>query len=142
MPPWKEFTGKRDYLKHSVHDDFLEQFPLSVHEITKGRELIPKHPRVVVAEGFYDKSNWVRDAQVSMGGLELFKKWFSERKLDTPMSNVWEFDIEKLTVPTIFFDSDLLVDLAKKYDPITGWVKNHAGVNLLRVCPELFSEVF
>ena len=97
---------------------------------------------MAIVEGFYDKANWVRDAQVSMGGLELFKKWFSEQKLDTPMSNVWEFDIGKLTVPTIFFDSDLLVDLAKKYDPITGWVKNHAGVNLLRVCPELFSEVF
>ena len=34
------------------------------------------------------------------------------------------------------------MDLAKKYDPIIGWVKNHAGVNLFRVCPELFSEVF
>ena len=62
MPPRKEFTAQKDYLKHSVHNDFLEQFPLLVHEITKGRELIPKHPRVVVAEGFYDKANWVRDA--------------------------------------------------------------------------------
>ncbi len=78
MPPRKEFTRKMDYLKHSMHDDFLEQFPLSVHEITKGRELIPKHPRVVVVEGFYDKANWVRDAQVSMGCLILFKKWFSK----------------------------------------------------------------
>ena len=85
--------GQTDYLKCSVHDDFLEQFPLSMHEITKGRELIPKYPREIIAEGFYDKANWVRDAQVSVGGLELFKKWFSERNLDNPMSNVWEFDI-------------------------------------------------
>ena len=78
MPPRKEFSGQTHYSKRAVHDDFLEQFPLSIHEITKGRELIPKNPRVVVAEGFYDKANWIRDAQVSTGGLELFRKWFSE----------------------------------------------------------------
>ena len=71
-----------------MHDDFLEQFPLSINEITKGRELIPKKPRVAIVEGFYDRANWVRDTQVSMGGLELFKKWFLERKLDIPMNNV------------------------------------------------------
>ena len=38
-----------------MHDDFLEQFPLFVHEITNGREFIPKHPREAVAKGFYDK---------------------------------------------------------------------------------------
>ena len=47
-----------------------------------------------------------------------------------------------MVVPTVFFDSDLLVDLAKKYDPITGWVKNHAGINLFRVRPELIRDVF
>ena len=62
MPPRKEFTGQKDYLKHSFHDDYIEQFPLSVHEITKGRELIPKHSREAIAEGFYDKEKWVRDA--------------------------------------------------------------------------------
>lgn len=77
-----------------------------------------------------------------MKGLRLFRKWFLEKKMDSHMSNVLEFDIGKLTVPTVFFDSDLLVDLAKKYDPITGWVKNHARVNLFRVCPELIREVF
>ena len=101
-----------------MHNNFLEQFPLSVHEITKGRELIPKNPRVAIVEGFYDKANWVRDARVSMGGLELFRKWFSEKKLDNPLSNVWEFDIGKLIVPTAFFECDLLVDLAKKYERI------------------------
>ena len=59
MPPQKYFYGQIEYSKRGLHDDFLEQFPLAVHEITKGRELIPKNPRVVVAEGFYDKANWV-----------------------------------------------------------------------------------
>ena len=62
MPPRKDFTGQADYMKRSVHDDFLEQFPLSMHEITKGRGLIPKDSRELLAEGFYDKADWVRDA--------------------------------------------------------------------------------
>lgn len=57
---------------------FLVKFPLSVHEITKGREFIPKIPRVAVEEGFYDKANRIQDAHVSMGGFGLFRKWFSE----------------------------------------------------------------
>ena len=77
-----------------------------------------------------------------MGGLEFFKKWFSKKKLDTPMRNVWEFDIGKLIVTTVFFDSDLLTNLAKKYDPIMGWVRNHVGVNIFKVFLELISEVF
>ena len=58
------------------------------------------------------------------------------------MSNDQEFDIDKLVVPGVFFDSDLLADLAKKYDHITKFVKNYAGDNLFRVSPELIGEVF
>lgn len=142
MPPQKEFSRQTDYFKRAMHDDFLEQFPFSINEITKGRELIPNNPRVVVAEGFYDRANWVRDVKVSMGGLELFKKWFTKRNLDTPLRNVWNFDIGKLVVLGVFFDSDLLTDLAKKYDHIIGFVKNHAGDKLFKVSPELIREVF
>lgn len=77
-----------------------------------------------------------------MGGLELFKKWFAKRKLDTPVRNVWEFDIGKLIIPTIFFDDDLLTNMAKKYDPINRVVKNHVGDNLFRVSPKMIREVF
>lgn len=116
--------------------------PLSINEITKGRELIPKKSKLVVGDGFYDRANWVRDAQVSVGGLELFRKWFLECNLDAPLSNVWEFDIGKLVVPGVFFDSDLLSDMAKKYHHITRIVKNHAGDNLFRVSLALISKFF
>jgi hypothetical protein len=142
MPPCKDFSSKVDYLKRSIHDDFLEQMPPFVNELTKGREFIPKNPRLLVSEGFYDKANYLRDVEVLVGGLELFKKWFVERNLDTPMRNVWEFDIGKLIVPRVFFYNDLLVDMAKKYDPITRVVKNHVGDNIFRVSPELIREVF
>lgn len=62
MPPWKEFSGYTDYLKRSVHDDFLEQFLPSINEIIEGKEFIPKNLGLVVAECFYDKENYLRDA--------------------------------------------------------------------------------
>ena len=55
---------------------------------------------------------------------------------------MWELNIEKLVIPRVFFDSDLLCDMAKKYDPITRIIKNHAGGNLFRVSPTLIGEVF
>ena len=58
------------------------------------------------------------------------------------MSNAWKFDIGKLVVLGFFFDSDLLSDMAKKYDHITRIVKNHARDNLFRVLPTLISKVF
>lgn len=96
----------------------------------------------MVGKGFYDKENWLKDEKVSTGGLELFRKWFVQRKLDTPITNVWEFNIGKLIVLGFLFDDDLLVDMLKKYDPITRVVKNHVGDNLFRVSLDLIREVF
>ena len=48
----------------------------------------------------------------------------------------------KVSSPRVFFDSDLLVDLAKKYDQITRIMKNYVGDNLFRVSPKLIHEVF
>ena len=63
-------------------------------------------------------------------------------KFGHPIRNVEEFDIGKLVVPGVFFDSDPLTNMAKKYDPITKAVKNHVGDILFRVFPELIKEVF
>ena len=48
--------------------------PLSMNELVGGRELILKSPRLIVSEGFYEKANKLRDAKVSLGGLNFFKK--------------------------------------------------------------------
>lgn len=58
MLPCREFFGMKDYLKRLVHDEFLEKMPPSFNELTKGREFIPKNPRLVVSEGFYNKANY------------------------------------------------------------------------------------
>lgn len=97
---------------------------------------------MLVTEGFYNKENWLRDTERSTSGLELFRKWFTKRKNDTPLSNVWHFDIGKLVIPIIFFDDDLLIMIAKRYDPMLRVVKNYVGENLFRVTPEVIREVF
>ena len=48
----------------------------------------------------------------------------------------------KLVVPSIFWDVDLLVALAKRYDPITRIVSNFTGDRLFAVSPSLIKEVF
>jgi hypothetical protein len=50
MPPRKDFSGKVDYLKRAVHDNFLEPMPPSINELTKGREFILKNPRLLVSD--------------------------------------------------------------------------------------------
>lgn len=57
MPPQRDFSGKVDYQQRNVHDDFLEQLPFSTNETAKGKELVPKNPRLLVSEDFYDKAN-------------------------------------------------------------------------------------
>lgn len=132
----------KDYVKRSIHDNFLKQMPPSINELKKGKESIPKNLRLVVSEDFYNKANNLMDAKFLLGGLELFKKWFVEWNLDTLISNVWEFDIRKLVVLRVYFDSDLLIDMAKKYIPIIKIVKNNTGDNLFKVSPTLIKEVF
>ena len=48
----------------------------------------------------------------------------------------------KLVVPSIFWDVDLLVTLAKRYDPLTRIVSNFAGDCLFAISPSLIKEVF
>ena len=61
-------------MKIAIHDDFQEKMPPSINELIKGREFIPKNPRFLVSEGFCDKTNYLRDVELSMGGLQIFKK--------------------------------------------------------------------
>ena len=43
-----------------------------MNELARAKELTPKIPRLLVSEGFYDKANWLRDVEVSIGGLGIF----------------------------------------------------------------------
>ena len=76
MPPKKVFFGQEDYLDRNIHDDLLELLLESTNETVKVKKLTSKNPRLKIADGLYDKGNWVRDAITSKIGLYLFKEWF------------------------------------------------------------------
>ena len=100
------------------------------------------NPRLKVADGLYDKGNWVQDAQTSQTGLNLFKKWFAERKLFAPHANIWNFDLGKLVVPSVFMDYDLLEAIAKSYDQATRVVRRADAEILISISPEEIRKVF
>ena len=87
-PKQKVFSGQGNYLKRNVHDDFLELFPRSTVETIEVKRLTALNPRLKIADGLYEKGNWVRDAITSQTGLVLFKKWFSERNLFSLHANI------------------------------------------------------
>ena len=75
-------------MDRNVHDDLLELLPSSTIETVKVKRLTSLNPRLKIADGLYDKGNWVRDATTSQTGLVLFKKWFLERNLFAPHANI------------------------------------------------------
>ena len=50
--------------------------------------------------------------------------------------------MEKLVVPLVFLDIDLLVDMAKRYDLITRVLRNYVGERLFGVSAQVIMEVF
>ena len=82
---------------------------------------------------FYDRSDFLKDIETSISGMVLFRRWFSQRKQGTPHSNVWEFDVGKLVVPRVFVESDLLMDMAKRYDLVTRVLRKYVGERLFVV---------
>ena len=77
MPPQRDFSGKVDYMQRNLHDDLLEQLKNSTNNVVKGRELLPKNPRMMMGEGLYHRVNLLKDVDTSVGGMDLFKRWFS-----------------------------------------------------------------
>ena len=45
--------------------------------MVKGHEILPKNPMLKVDEGFYDKINFIKDVETFVGGMDLFRRWFS-----------------------------------------------------------------
>ena len=88
-------------MKRNLHDDLLEQLWNSTNDVVKGRELLPKNPKMMLGKGLYHRENLLKDVDTSVGGMDLFRRWLSKRNQGTPMSNVWDFDVGKLVVPSI-----------------------------------------
>lgn len=106
------------------------------------KKLTSLNPRLKIANGLYDKGNWVRDVFSSKIGLSLFKKWFSKRKLFSPHGNILNFDLGKLVVPNVFMDFDLLEAITKKYYLEIRVVRRLDGECLVTISPKEIWEVF
>ena len=116
MPLKKPFLGQKNYQPRNVHDDLLELLPKSSIDMVQVKRLTSLDPRLRIANGLCDKGNWVRDAITSQSTLMLFMKWFLERNIFSPHSNVWSSDLGKLVVPSVFMDYDLVENIAINYD--------------------------
>lgn len=142
MAPKREFSRKVNYHERAICDDFLEQLMLSTNVASKMKELVLRAPRLKIGEGLYDKGNWLRDPQIGMFGLGLFKVGFSMRNSPAPQNSTWELDVGKLVVPGVFFDVDLLTKIAHNYDPISRSVKDISGKTLIEINDEEFRNAF
>ena len=74
MPPRRDFSRKTDCMQRNLDDDLLEQLRNSTNDMVKGNDLIPKNPKMMVGEGFYDMSNFLRNLETIVGGMDLFKR--------------------------------------------------------------------
>ena len=74
MPPQRDFSSKADYMQRNLYDDLLEQLKNSTNNVVKGRELLPKNPRMMMGEGLYHRANFLKDMDTSVGGMDLFRR--------------------------------------------------------------------
>ncbi len=66
-------------MQRNLHDDLLEKLRNSINDMVKGHELLPKNPRMLIGERMYHQGNLLKDVDTSVGGMDLFKRWFSQR---------------------------------------------------------------
>lgn len=136
MPPRKDLSGETDSSKRGLHEDLLQLLPSSTIDLVKVKQLMPKEPRVKIEDGLYDMGNYIRDAKIGtlnasgifdLTGMTLFMLGFSQRNAPVPTSNIWQFDLGKLVVPSVFLDADVMIQIAKNYDPITREIRDARG---------------
>lgn len=84
----------------------------------------------------------MRDAQVGLSGLGLFKVGFRMRNSPTPQNCIWELDVRKLVVPGVFMDIDLLTQIALNYDLVTRSIRDVNGKTLVEINAEEFRIAF
>ena len=59
-------------MQRNLHNDLLEQLRDSTNDVVKRCEILPKNPSLKVEEGFYDRSNFLRDVETSVSGMDVF----------------------------------------------------------------------
>ena len=89
------------------------------------------NPRLWIAEGLLDKSNRVWDVDTSQTGLNLFKRWFAERKSFTPHACIWSFDRGKLVIPSVFMGYDQATKIVRRVKGELGKITTLSAITSL-----------
>lgn len=126
-------------MKRNLYDDFLDQLPRSTNDRRLGLVLMQGNKLV---EGLVYNSCNVVEVRAPLGGLDMFKLWYGQRNLQHPLCNRWKYDMEKLVVPNVFPDIDLLRVVASRYDPDSWTVRDSDGEVMLTINKEEFQQVF
>lgn len=61
---------------------------MSTNAGAKAKELVPKNPCLKIGDGLYDKGNWLRDPEIGLLGLGLFKVSFGQRNSPNPLNSI------------------------------------------------------
>lgn len=61
---------------------------MSTNVGARAKELVPKKPHLKIGDGLYDKGNWLRDLEIGMLGLSLFKVGFGQRHAPAPLNSI------------------------------------------------------
>ena len=77
-----------------------------------------------------------------MHGHSLFWYFFANSIEKEPKNNPWRFDLEKVVVPNVFVDVELINVLAKHYEPSTRTVRKLDGMPLLVITKSYVEQCF
>lgn len=126
-------------MKRNLYDDFLDQLKPSTNDKQQGQRFVSGK---FLGEGLTNKAFCLADVSVPMTGLEMFKLWYGQRNLHSPLSSPQQYDLGKLLVSSVFMDVDILNVVANRYDPVSRVIRGNEGEILLTIRREEFQEVF
>ena len=99
-------------------------------------------PKLWIAEGLLDKSNWVWNDNASQTGLSRF----AERKLFVPYNSIWNFDRGKLVIPSVFIEYNPFETVVKSHRQVTKVVRRtrskHDEIRILPAITSFSKEFF
>src|SRR5271156_670981 len=117
--------------KPSFSDEFLQLLPGSTQN--------KKIDAIIFKDDFKD----IRDAETpGTTGFSLFSYFYNNADKAIPISNPWISGLARLSVPDVFLDVDLFLELANHYDVLTKTIKRNDGTNLLVLNRNSFMQAF
>lgn len=98
-------------MKRNIYDDFFDQLKPSTNDTQQGQRFVD---RKTLGEGLTNKEFHLADANIPVTGLEILKLWYGQKQLNSPLSNLWQYDLGKFVVPGVFMNVDLLKPVADR----------------------------